>query len=117
MCTHDATAAKLVDALGGGDAAFPLAVEVAPVFCQKTLRAIGALPALAAFGATVRLRHGTAPAGHPGAAMPGNYGGGSSGKGSGGPFVTDNGNYVADVTFARPVTDAAAVAEQVRDKR
>ena len=69
-------------------------VEILPVFAQRTLRQIAALPALAPCDA--RLRYGDAPAGLDGVApFPPK------------PFVTDNGNYVVDCFRQAPLDDVA----------
>ena len=75
---------------------FPVPVEVAPAFHQRTLRRLAKLT-----GADARLRLGLAPAGRPGADM------------SGKPFVTDNGNYVVDLFFREPLGDVWLMASSL----
>ena len=75
---------------------FPVPVEVAPAFHQRTLRRLAKLT-----GADARLRLGLAPAGRPGSDM------------SGKPFVTDNGNYVVDLFFREPLGDVWLMASQL----
>lgn len=70
---------KLCERLG---VTYPIPVEVAPFYAQRTVRAITALPSLAPCDA--QLRYGDAPTGFPGV-------------GSAKPFVTDNGNLIVDV--------------------
>lgn len=75
---------------------FALPVEITP-FCAKcTMRTIGALPALA--GCEPRLRLGSA----------------ANNKIDGDqPAVTDNGNYVVDCLFTKPLADPAEAARQL----
>ena len=75
---------------------FPVPVEVAPAFHQRTLRRLAKLT-----GADARLRLGLAPAGRPGADV------------SGKPFVTDNGNYVVDLFFREPLGDVWLMASSL----
>ncbi len=85
-----------------------LPVEVAPVYAQRTLRALAALPACVSGGVQPRLRVGAAPAGLPGCALP-------KGENSAAlPFTTDNGNWVIDLCFARAVEDLGALADQIK---
>ena len=89
---------KLCARVGG---AHPVPVEILPVFAQRTLRQIAALPALAPCDA--RLRYGDAPAGLDGVApFPPK------------PFVTDNGNYVVDCFRQAPLDDVAAAAAALK---
>jgi len=90
---------KLCDAVGPS---FPIPVEIAPVYAQRTLRRIAALPSLAPCDA--RLRYGDAPAGLPGCAMPGS---------DSAPFITDNGNYIVDVFLNGPLRDAAVANDEL----
>jgi len=81
---------------GGLGPSFALPVEITP-FCAKcTMRTIGALPALA--GCEPRLRLGSA----------------ANNKIDGDqPAVTDNGNYVVDCLFTKPLADPAEAARQL----
>jgi ribose 5-phosphate isomerase A len=89
---------KLCARVGG---AHPVPVEILPVFAQRTLRQIAALPALAPCDA--RLRYGDAPAGLDGVApFPPK------------PFVTDNGNYIVDLFRQAPLDDVAAAAAALK---
>lgn len=80
---------KLCGKLG---ASYPIPVEIAPFYAQRTVRAIMALPTLAPCDA--QLRYGDAPAGMPGV-------------GSAKPFVTDNGNLIVDVRRRRLAHESA----------
>lgn len=84
---------KCVEGLG---AAFPVPVEVAPAFHQRTARRLATLT-----GADARLRLGSAPAGRPGSAVTGQ------------PFVTDNGNYCVDLFFRETLGDVWLMASQL----
>ena len=89
---------KLCARVGG---AHPVPVEILPVFAQRTLRQIAALPALAPCDA--RLRYGDAPAGLDGVTpFPPK------------PFVTDNGNYIVDCFRQAPLDDVAAAAAALK---
>lgn len=80
-------------------ASYPIPVEIAPFYAQRTVRSIMALPALSPCDA--QLRFGDAPAGMPGV-------------GSAKPFVTDNGNYIVDVFRTAPLADVAAAARELK---
>lgn len=88
--------AKSCEKLGGS---YPIPVEVAPFYAQRTVRSIMALPSLSPCDA--QLRFGDAPAGMPGI-------------GSSKPFVTDNGNLIVDVFRSTPLTDVAAAAAELK---
>ena len=82
---------KLCERVG---ASFPIPVEVAPVFAQRTVRQIAVLPTLAP--CDPRLRFADASSFPPK------------------PFLTDNGNYVVDVYRTCPVDDVSAAAEELK---
>lgn len=76
---------------------FPVPVEIAPFCYEHTTRMVEALPALR--GCKAVLRRGTA----------------SSNKRDGDePAVTDNGNYIIDLHFSKPIEDPTAAAEQLK---
>jgi len=86
---------KLCDALGPG---FPIPVEITPFCHEHTKRVVEALPALAGkCEAVLRLGSST-----------NNQADGDE------PAVTDNGNYILDLTFKEPLTDAPAAAAQLK---
>jgi ribose 5-phosphate isomerase A len=84
--------AKLVERLGG----FALPVEIVPFAHEVTVRAI--LAALKACGATVERWSLRAQ---------------KAGPKAGQPFITDNGNLIADVKLA-PIADPEAVAQALK---
>uniref|UniRef100_A0A7S3AM72 Ribokinase n=1 Tax=Haptolina ericina TaxID=156174 RepID=A0A7S3AM72_9EUKA len=92
---------KLTERIG---TSYPIPVEIAPIYAQRTLRRIATLPSLAPCDA--RLRVGGAPAGFPGCAMP------TDGI-KAGPFVTDNGNLIVDIFLSAPLADAAAASAEL----
>lgn len=87
---------KLCGKLG---ASYPIPVEVAPFYAQRTVRSIMALASLQPCDA--QLRFGDSPAGMPGV-------------GSAKPFVTDNGNLIVDVFRTAPLADVAAAAAELK---
>lgn len=88
--------AKLCSKLG---ASYPIPVEVAPFYAQRTVRSIMALPSLHPCDA--QLRFGDSPTGMPGV-------------GSITPFVTDNGNLIVDIFRTTPLKDVAAAAAELK---
>lgn len=84
---------KLCDGLGP---TFPVPVEIVP-FCHRfTLRELESLPALSGAKGVLRL------------------GSSSNNKIDGDkPAVTDNGNYIVDLHFTKPIADPAAAAKQL----
>ncbi|KAJ1454996.1 ribose 5-phosphate isomerase A-domain-containing protein [Pelagophyceae sp. CCMP2097] len=86
---------KLGKALGPG---FPIPVEITPFCHEHTRRCVEALPALAGKCSAV-LRLGSSS---------NNQVDGTE------PAVTDNGNYILDLVFAAPLTDAPAAAAQLK---
>lgn len=85
---------KLCDGLGPH---FPIPVEVVPFCHEHTARVIKALPALE--GCEPVLRLGSA----------------ANNKRDGDePAVTDNGNYILDLHFKKPIKDARAAAKQLK---
>eukprot|EP00434_Breviolum_minutum_P021694 symbB.v1.2.019149.t1/scaffold1555.1/size186957/3 len=85
---------KLCDGLGPH---FPIPVEVVPFCHEHTARVIKALPALE--GCEPMLRLGSA----------------ANNKRDGDtPAVTDNGNYILDLHFKKPIKDARAAAKQLK---
>jgi len=87
---------KLCDGLGPG---FPLPVEITPFCWEHTMRTVGNLPSLA--GCTAKLRLGSAATG-------------SKVDGED-PAVTDNGNYIVDLFFEKPIADAPKAAEELKN--
>jgi len=87
---------KLCGRLG---AAYPIPVEIAPFYAQRTVRCIMALPSLSPCDA--QLRFGDAPAGMPGV-------------GSAKPYVTDNGNLIVDIFRSAPLANVAAAAAELK---
>ena len=86
---------KLCDALGPG---FPIPVEITPFCHEHTIRVVGALPTLK--GCKPVLRMGTS----------------QSNKPDGDNIaVTDNGNYIVDLFFDKPITDSPAAASQLKN--
>lgn len=85
---------KLCDGLGPS---FPVPVEIVPFCHQHTARTIEALPALKGCKAVLRL----------GSAANNKRDGDS-------PAVTDNGNYIVDLQFDKPIRDPAAAAAQLK---
>ncbi|CAE8584216.1 unnamed protein product, partial [Polarella glacialis] len=78
---------------------FPVPVEIVPFCHEHTARVIGALPALQGLGCRPVLRLGSA----------------DNNKVDGDkPAVSDNGNYILDLHFTKPMKDARAVAEQLK---
>jgi len=90
---------KLCERIG---ATYPIPVEIAPIYAQRTMRRIAALPSLQPCNA--RLRVGAAPAGFPGAPV---------GNQDASPFVTDNGNFIVDIFPSGALADAAAAAVEL----
>jgi len=86
---------KLCDGLGPH---FPLPVEIAPFCHEHTLRTVAALPSLA--GCEAKLRLGSAATG---SKVDGDQ-----------PAVTDNGNYVVDLFFKKPIADPALAAKELK---
>jgi ribose 5-phosphate isomerase A len=86
---------KLCDGLGPS---FPLPVEITPFCHQHTLRLVAACPAAA--GCEAKLRLGSAATG-------------SKVDGTE-PAVTDNGNYIVDLFFTKPIADPVALAAQLK---
>lgn len=86
---------KLCDGLGP---TFPVPVEVVPFCHEHTARVIEALPALAGTKAVLRL------------------GSAANNKRDGDkPAVTDNGNYILDLQFTKPIKDPVAAGKQLKD--
>ncbi|BAM81627.1 ribose 5-phosphate isomerase [Cyanidioschyzon merolae strain 10D] len=79
---------KLVPGLGVSGA---MPVEVTPFCWQHTMRKIAALPALAGCRAEARR------------------------DAAGALYVTDNGNYIVDLYFEKPIADAYQAAQALRD--
>jgi len=90
---------KLTERLG---ASYPIPVEITPIYSQRTLRRIVALPTLS--GCNARLRYGLAPAGLPGCAIPGD---------DASLFVTDNGNLIVDLFLNAPLESVAETAAEL----
>merc|ERR1712157_85780 len=87
---------KLCDALGPG---FPVPVEITPFCHEHTIRVVGDLPALAGKCKPV-LRMGSS----------------SNNQPDGDNIaVTDNGNYIVDLFFEKPIEDAPAAASQLKN--
>jgi len=85
---------KLCDGLGPS---FPIPVEIVPFCHEHTARTIEALPALRGCKAVLRL------------------GSAANNKRDGDtPAVTDNGNYILDLQFDKPLKDPAHAAEQLK---
>ena len=91
---------KVTDAIGES---YPIPVEIAPAYHQRTLRRIANLESLGPCDA--RLRHGNAPAGLPGCAMPGDK--------DFAPFKTDNGNLIVDLFLQKPLVDVSRAADDL----
>ena len=89
ICIVDET--KLCTGLGPS---FPLPVEITPFCHEHTMRVVAGLPELA--GCTAVLRTGDC----------------SNNKSAPGekPAVTDNGNYIVDLHFKKPIADVTAAA-------
>lgn len=87
---------KLCDALGPG---FPIPVEITPFCHLHTLRLVENLPSVAGKAKAV-LRMGTS----------------SSNVPDGDEIaVTDNGNYIVDLNFDKPIEDAPAMATEIKN--
>lgn len=86
---------KLCDALGP---TFPVPVEIVPFCYEHTAKVIESLPALA--GAKAVLRLGSAANNKPDGDK---------------PAVTDNGNYIVDLKFTKPIKDPVAAAKQLKE--
>ena len=87
---------KLCDALGPG---FPVPVEITPFCHEHTIRVVGDLPALKGKCKPV-LRMGSS----------------SNNQNDGDNIaVTDNGNYIVDLVFDKPIEDAPAAAAQLKN--
>jgi len=78
---------------------YPIPVEIAPFYAQRTLRAICTLPSLGQCDA--QLRYGDHPAGMPGV-------------GAAKPFVTDNGNFIVDIFCTAPLVDVPKAAAELK---
>jgi len=76
---------------------FPLPVEIVPFCHEHTMRKVAALPGLT--GATMALRLGDSANNKPEPGQP--------------PALTDNGNYIIDVTFPEEIKDAKDLAFQL----
>lgn len=88
---------KLCTGLGPS---FPLPVEIVPFCHQYTLRRLEALPSFKGSGCKAVLRLGSA----------------ANNKCDGtDPAVTDNGNYVVDLTFEKPIRSAAKAAQEMKN--
>lgn len=82
-------------------ASYPIPVEIAPIYAQRTVRRLNTLASLAPCDA--RLRYGDAPSGLPGcASFPPT------------PFVTDNGNWIVDVFRSSSLENVSAAAEELK---
>ena len=87
---------QLCDALGPG---FPVPVEITPFCHEHTIRVVGDLPALKGKCKPV-LRMGSS----------------SNNQNDGDNIaVTDNGNYIVDLVFDKPIEDAPAAAAQLKN--
>jgi len=86
---------KLCDGLGPG---FPLPVEITPFCHEHTMRLVAACPALE--GCKPQLRLGSCATG---SAIDGDE-----------IAITDNGNYIVDLIFEKPIKDPVAAAEQLK---
>lgn len=85
---------KMCKGLGPG---FPVPVEIVPFCHEHTMREIAKLPALAGCEPVLRL---------------GNV---ANNKPDGDkPAVTDNGNYIVDLKFTKPIADPVAAGEQLK---
>lgn len=84
---------KLCDGLGPH---FPIPVEIVPFCHEHTTRVIEALPALA--GCKAVLRMGSAASNKPDGDK---------------PAVTDNGNYILDLHFSKPLKNPVAAGSQL----
>mmetsp|Transcript_5703 Transcript_5703/g.9048 ORF Transcript_5703/g.9048 Transcript_5703/m.9048 type:complete len:142 (-) Transcript_5703:245-670(-) len=93
VCIVDET--KLCKALGPS---FPLPVEIVQFCHEHTLRTVAALPEVK--GCTPRLRTGSAANNKPEGDT---------------PAVTDNGNYIVDLVFTEPITDAPKAAKSLKE--
>eukprot|EP00286_Rhodomonas_abbreviata_P022708 CAMPEP_0181307840 /NCGR_PEP_ID=MMETSP1101-20121128/11114_1 /TAXON_ID=46948 /ORGANISM="Rhodomonas abbreviata, Strain Caron Lab Isolate" /LENGTH=254 /DNA_ID=CAMNT_0023414123 /DNA_START=104 /DNA_END=868 /DNA_ORIENTATION=- len=92
ICIVDET--KLCAGLGPS---FPLPVEIVPFCHEHTIRTIAALPELE--GCTARLRTGDC----------------SNNKPDGDkPAITDNGNYIVDLVFEKPIANVSAAAAALK---
>eukprot|EP00466_Bigelowiella_natans_P010950 jgi/Bigna1/56027/estExt_Genewise1Plus.C_810006 len=87
---------KMTDALGPG---FPVPVEITPFCHEHTRRAIEQLPALQAAKAVLRM--GSSQNNQP--------------DGDNIAVITDNGNYIVDLFFDKPVPDAPKLAQELID--
>lgn len=86
---------KLCNGLGPS---FPVPVEIVPFCHNHTLRELECLPALTGAKAVLRL------------------GSSSNNKIDGDkPAVTDNGNFIVDLHFTKPIADPAAAAKQLKE--
>jgi len=85
---------KMHEGLGPG---FPVPVEIVPFCHEHTMREIAKLPALA--GCKPVLRLGSVASNAPDGDK---------------PAVTDNGNYVVDLEFEKPIADPVAAGEQLK---
>merc|ERR1719199_1865501 len=87
---------KLCDGLGPG---FPLPVEITPFCHEHTLRLVADLPSVK--GCKAQLRMGSAATGS---------------KPDGDEIaVTDNGNYIVDLIFDKPIADPVAAANDLKN--
>lgn len=77
---------------------FPLPVEITPFCWEHTMRKVAACPAAKGCEAALRL----------GSAATGAKADGTE------PAVTDNGNYIVDLTFKQPIADPVALAAQLK---
>jgi len=85
---------KLCDGLGPG---FPLPVEIVPFCHEHTLRTVRNLPSVAGCKAVLRM------------------GSSSNNQNDGDEIaITDNGNYIIDLHFDKPLKDAAKAAEEIK---
>lgn len=86
---------KLCDGLGPG---FPVPVEITPFCHEHTLRTIGNLPSCADCKPVLRM------------------GSSSSNQPDGDEIaVTDNGNYIVDLHFDKPILDAPKMASEIKN--
>lgn len=86
---------KICDGLGPG---FPIPVEITPFCHEHTMREIGALPSCK--GSKPVLRMGSS----------------STNKPDGDEIaVTDNGNYIVDLHFTKPIKDAPKMASELKN--
>lgn len=77
--------------------AFPLPVEITPFCYEHTIKEVAGLPSVK--GCTATLRRGLV----------------SNNKRDGDEIaITDNGNYIVDLAFARPIEDVEAAAREIK---